>query len=98
MKSDPFDVVTKYDGPAERQQQQADPTDGRIVAVLICSHILDADIWLAFDPDFKPDDDDEQLAVFYADEIPILKNKTPEQLKKIHETKLASGPGTRVRQ
>lgn len=75
----------------------SDPTEGRIVAVKICSHVLDACIWFSFDPDFKPDDD-EPLAVFYADEIPFISDKTTQQLKEIHAWKLAFGPGTRVRQ
>ena len=89
----------KEDFRKGRQDQStvADPTEGRIIAVKICSHVLDACIWFSFDPDFKPDDD-EQLAVFYADEIPFICDKTTEQLKEIHAWKLAFGPGTRVGQ
>jgi hypothetical protein len=72
-------------------------SEGRIIAVKICSHVLDACIWLAFDPDFKPDDD-EQLAVFYDHEIPILRNRTAGQLKEYHQWKLKFGHGTRVGQ
>jgi hypothetical protein len=71
--------------------------DGRIIAVKICSRVLDACIWLSFDPEFKPDDD-EPLTVFYADEIPFLSGKTTDQLKEIHQWKLRVGPGARVRQ
>lgn len=74
-----------------------DVTEGRLIAVKICSHILDACIWLSFENDFKPDQD-EPLAVFYAREIPSLKNKTVEQLKEIHQWKLKFGPGARVGQ
>jgi hypothetical protein len=70
--------------------------DGRIIAVKICSRVLDACIWFSFDPDFKPDD--EPLTVFYADEIPFLSAKTTDQLKEIHQWKLRVGPGARVRQ
>jgi hypothetical protein len=59
--------------------------------------VLDACIWFSFDPDFKPNDG-EQLAVFHADEIPFIADKTPEQLKEIHQWKLTVGPGMRVRQ
>ncbi len=70
--------------------------DGEIVAVCICSKILQAHIWLAFDDGFKPADG---LAVFYAHELEFLKTKTPEQLRKIHALKLgAKGLGTKVRQ
>jgi hypothetical protein len=73
----------------------ADPTEGRIVAVLIESSVLRADIWLALDDSFNPGDG---LAVFYADELEFLKNKDAQALRKIHETKLAFRPGSRVRQ
>ena len=83
----------------ERDPESTPPDvmDGRIIAVKICSHVLDACIWFSFDPDFRPDDD-EQLAVFYDHELDFLRNKTVEQLKKIHQSKLSFGPGTRVRQ
>jgi hypothetical protein len=97
MKSDPFDVVAKHGRFAEQSQQHIDPTEGRIIAVKICSHVLDACIWFSFDPKFKPDDD-EPLAVFYSDEIPFICDKTVEQLKEIHQWKLTFGPGARVRQ
>jgi hypothetical protein len=74
-----------------------DISEGQIVAVEICSTVLQAHIWLAFKDDFKPDDG-EPLAVFYADEISILAQKTPAQLREIHKVKLAFGPGSRVRQ
>jgi hypothetical protein len=71
-----------------------DISEGPIVAVKIASTVLDTDIWLAFKDSFKPDDG-EPLAVFYAYEIPILAQKTPEQLREIHKVKLAF-PGCRV--
>jgi hypothetical protein len=77
--------------------QPADLTDGRIVAVKIASTVLDCDIWLAFRDNFKPDEG-EPLAVFYADEIPLLKKKTAEQLREIYRVKVTFGPGSRVRQ
>ena len=70
-------------------------TEGRIIAVLICSHILEAQIWFALDDSFDPGDG---LAVFYASELPILATKSPEQLREIHEVKLKFGPGSRVRE
>jgi hypothetical protein len=79
------------------EPSQVDPSEGRIIAVKICSHLLDACIWLTFDREFEPDDD-EQLAVFYADEIPFLKNKTVQELKSIIKCKLTFGRGDRVQQ
>ena len=67
--------------------------DGEIVAVLLCSKILEAHIWLAFYDSFDPKD---QKAVFYADELPLLGDKTPGELRAIHRVKLAFGPGSRV--
>ena len=103
MKS-PFDLAKRYleapdRSPAEPgfREPTTDPTEGRIIAVKICSHVLDACIWLSFDPDFKPDDD-EPLAVFYADEISFLSEKTPALLREIHQWKLTFGPGTMVKQ
>lgn len=103
MKS-PFDVAKRYlETPDQRAaepvptERTADPTEGRIIAVKICSHVLDACIWLAFDDGFKPDEY-EPLAIFYADEIPLLKDKTPDQLREIHKVKLTFGPRAMVRQ
>jgi hypothetical protein len=94
MKS-PFALAKKYleeydeELPAHfsSNDTQPDITEGHIIAVKICSHVLDACIWLALDDDFKPDDD-ERLAVFYASEIPLLRDKSEDTLRKIHETRL----------
>jgi hypothetical protein len=69
--------------------------NGEVVAVLICSKILEAHIWLSFSDDFNPSDG---LAVFYGHELEFLKTKTAEQLRQIHGDKLTFGPGSRVRQ
>ncbi len=63
-----------------------------IQAVKICSHILEDTIWLILDRSFIPHDG---LAAYYADEIPQLKNKTPEELRQIHLAKLEF-PGCRI--
>jgi hypothetical protein len=80
-----------------KNNQPIDPTEGPIVAVKIASTVFEADIWLAFDEGFKPDEG-EPLAVFYVHELPLLGEKTSEQLREIHKVKLALGPGSRVRQ
>ncbi|HXF75898.1 MAG TPA: hypothetical protein VNN13_07375 [Methylomirabilota bacterium] len=99
-----FDLAKEYlpadplDGPIVTAITEPDESpEDRIIAVKICSHVLDACVWLSFIDDFQQDPEDEQLAVFYADEIPLLQGKTPEQLQQIHATKLAF-PGTRVTQ
>jgi len=71
-----------------------DPTEGRIIAVLIASEVLGCDIWFALDDSFNPGD---ALAIFYADELPFLATKDAQTLKEIHKVKLAF-PGSRVRQ
>ena len=63
-----------------------------IQAIKICSHVLADEIWLILDRSFVPSDG---LACYYAEEIPLLKDKTPEDLRQIHEAKLAF-PGCRV--
>jgi hypothetical protein len=70
--------------------------DETTTGVLICSRVLEADIWLALRDDFQPDPELSSFAVFYCDEIPFLRNKTPEQLQEIHRWKLTF-PGCRVR-
>ena len=86
-----FDVARKYleSGVIE---QPPDISEGRIIAVEICSNVLEVHIWLAFDKDFEANDGQ---AVFYADELPFLATKNPEELKEIHKIKLAF-PGCRV--
>ena len=94
MKSDPFDVIAKYQKPAEPTEGKTDPTEGRVIAYLIASEVLGCDLWFALDDSFTADDG---LAVFYADELPFLATKDEETLKEIHKIKLANGGG-RVRQ
>jgi len=68
---------------------------GEIIAVEIASEVLGAEIWLSFRNDFNPQDG---KAVFYAHELPLLKDKTSEQLREIHRVKWACGAGSRLRQ
>jgi len=68
----------------------ADITEGRVTAVEICSEILQAHIWLAFDENFNPDDG---RAVFYPDELSFLRGKDAATLRVIHEVKLKYGGG-----
>jgi hypothetical protein len=69
-------------------------TEGRIIAVKICSKVLQAHIWLSFDNFFDPKDGQ---AVFYPDEIRLLATKDAETLREVQKVKLAF-PGSRARQ
>ncbi len=72
--------------------QEVRGENGELRAVLICSAFLEDHLWMVWDRSFQPKDN---LAVYYAEEIPLLKGKSPEDLKLIHETKLIF-PGCRV--
>jgi|SRR6266545_2747647 len=55
---------------------KADITEGPIVAVLICSHVLEAEIWFALRDDWRPDPGDDIRVIFYASELPFLQKMT----------------------
>ncbi|MFQ5853111.1 MAG: hypothetical protein ACE5JU_21335 [Candidatus Binatia bacterium] len=63
-----------------------------IQGVKIASTVLNDDIWLILDRSFIPTDG---LACYYPEEIPLLKDKTLEELRQIHQTKLTF-PGAKV--
>jgi hypothetical protein len=65
---------------------------GRLRAVKIFSPILKDHLYITFEPSFFSLDG---LAVYFAEELPELRTKTPEQLREIHKVKLAF-PGCRV--
>jgi len=83
---DPFSVAEPY--------LKAERPAGRIVAVEICSTVLQAHVWFALDDSFDAGDG---LAVFYSDELQPLATMTAEELKAIYRTKLVF-PGARVRE
>jgi len=64
----------------------------KLKAVMICSAVLEDHLWLILDCNFEPRDG---LALYYPEELPILRNKTTEELRGIHKVKLAF-PGCRV--
>lgn len=70
-----------------------DPTEGEIIAVEICSNILEDHIWLASDRSIDPKDG---KAIYYPEELPFLTAKDIETLKEIHKVKLTF-PGSKVR-
>lgn len=90
--SNPFAVARKYLSPSVQQAETVVIERDTIQAVKICSHILEDEIWLILDRSFIPID---SLACYYAEEIPLLRNTTPEQLREIHKAKLVF-PGCRV--
>ena len=90
--SNPFAVARKYLSPSEQQVKPVVIERDTIQAVKICSQILEDEIWLILDRNFIPSDG---LAYYYAEELPELATKTPEQLREIHKVKLVF-PGCRV--
>ena len=86
--SNPFSVAEKYLDQSS-QTSVADPTEGRIIAVLIDSPIV-GPVWFALDDGWKSGDD---IPVFYASEIPHLQKMSGEELRKRYEQKLALGGG-----
>ena len=103
MKKDPFEAAVSFQKKPDQGPTEPLPKNeavenfgetGDIVAVLICSYVLEAEIWFALRDDWKPSKG-EKRATFYAHELPFLRTKTPEQLREIHKTKLAF-PGARV--
>ncbi len=72
--------------------QEVRGENGELRAALICSAVLEDHLWLILDREFIPHDG---LACYYAEEIPLLKNKTPEDIREIHKVKLVF-PGCRV--
>ncbi len=65
---------------------------GELRSVLICSAMLEDHLWLVLDRSYEPKD---YLAVYYTEEIPLLRDRTPEEIREIHKVKLAF-PGCRV--
>ncbi len=67
-------------------------SNGDLRAIQICSAMLEAHLWVVWDRGFQPKDN---LAVYFGEEMPLLKGKSMEDLKLIQETKLVF-PGCRV--
>ena len=98
-------VMIGNDGKPENIQSSLPPLRAWVVeeirgdneelrAILICSAMLEAHLWVVWDRSFGPKDN---LAIYYAEEIPLLRDKTPEELKAIHAAKLRF-PGCRILQ
>jgi len=74
----------KHDNTPEAQEVRERANS--IQAVKVWSRLLEDEIWLVLDRSFTPTDG---LAIYYAEEIPLLRDKTPEDLRQIHKAKLA---------
>ena len=59
--------------------------NGTLRAVLVCSDLLEDHLWLILDRTFAPMD---SLAQYYPEELPLLKDKTPQELRQTHMVKL----------
>jgi len=61
-------------------------------AIKVASEVLQVDIWIAFDKDFEADDG---LAVYYVDELPLLRGKDLIEMQAVQRVKLEF-PGCKV--
>lgn len=68
--------------------------DGALKGVLIYSTVLEDFLWMARDNSFIPTDG---RAIYYPEELPLLKDQTPEHLRLIHNAKIGF-PGCRIMQ
>jgi hypothetical protein len=65
---------------------------GNLQAIVICSEPLDDFLYVVLRRGFEPR---EPHAIYYPDELEFLRTKTFDELKAVHQTKLAF-PGCRV--
>ena len=72
--------------------QEVRGDNGDLRAIQICSATLEAHLWVIWDRSFEPKDN---LAIYFGEEMPLLKGKSLNDLKLIQETKLKF-PGSRV--
>ena len=59
--------------------------NGALRAIQICSAMLEAHLWVVWDRSYEPTDG---LAVYFGEELPLLKGRSLNDLKLIQETKL----------
>jgi hypothetical protein len=88
------EIRTRKPEIVQALKSSGDATYGAIIAVLICSEVLEDYVWLAMADSFDPGDG---LAVYWPAELEFLATKDPETLREIQRVKLAFGGG-RVRQ
>jgi hypothetical protein len=87
VKPEPAPIAA--DRPAGLSAQEIiDIDNGKVIAVLI-----DCDfgpLWFAFDDGFKPSED---IPVFFASELPFLRQMTPDELRRRYAEKKALDGG-----
>ncbi|MEE8113487.1 MAG: hypothetical protein V3T23_03945 [Nitrososphaerales archaeon] len=66
--------------------------NGKLRAVLARSALFEPPLWVVWDRSYEPKDN---LAIYYAEELPLLSGKSLNDLKLIQETKLIF-PGARM--
>jgi len=86
------EIVTRSTLEGEKTQAIEIRENRTIQAVKVYSHVLEDEVWLNLDHSFTPQDG---LASYYVEEVPLLKNRTQEELKEIHKYKLTY-PGVRL--
>lgn len=64
--------------------------DDQTIAVLIDSTVLGSPIWFSLRDGWAPDEAGN-IPIFYASELPALRQKTPEQLRSIFNVKRSFG-------
>ena len=81
--------IVAADRPAHLTAQELMDIDaGKITAVLIDSDF--GPLWFAFNDDFQPGD---EYPVFFASEMPFLRQMTPDELRRRYAEKRALGGG-----
>ena len=86
------EIVSRSTLEGEKPQAIEIRENRTIQAVKVYSNVLEDEIWLILEHSFMPQDG---LASYYVEEVPLLRNRTPEELKEIHKYKL-SFPGIRL--
>ncbi len=81
----------KPTGEVLTKPTKPDITEGRTIALLIDSPIV-GPVWFALRDGWRPDPGDS-TPVFYASELPALREKTLEQLRTIFNVKTVFGGG-----
>jgi hypothetical protein len=70
--------------------------NGEIVAVLICSKVLQSHVWFAFDDSWRPARGDA-APIFFASELPHFRQMTADELRRRYDEKRCIGGWIRGR-
>ena len=80
-----LEIADKFEGA----RPSPDPTEGRIIAVLIDSPIV-GPVWFALEDGFQSRD---EIPVFFAGEMPSLRKMTPDEIRRRYAEKRSLGGG-----